>query len=100
MGSYGNTMYTLSYDNGAAYECYSKTCTGPNQHNNNASFPRFISTCKTYRFCHACFVGLYNLNGAREKAVREGTLKKQEELEKAYEVKIRKQIADGELQIP
>jgi len=53
-----------------------------------------------YRFCHACFVGNYNVYGARNKADREETLKKQEELEKAYELKIRKQITDGELQIP
>ena len=83
-------MYTLSYDNGAAYDCQNKSCAGPSQHNNNASYPRFIYAQNNYRFCHGCFVGYYNVYGASNKATRDQTLKKLEELEKAYELKIRK----------
>ena len=93
-------MYTLSYDNGAAYTCSNASYAGPNQHHNNASNPRFINTEKNWKFCHACFVGFYNYWATNAKANRDETLKKREELEKAYELKIRKQIIDGALQIP
>jgi len=43
---------------------------------------------------------LYNYAGASNKNRRDGTLKKREELKKSYELRIRKQIADGELKIP